>query len=87
MTSRLPKPEISPKPAHLVAQLAKPKITSPKNGSLPQQQQLQNHQQASPKSSTSSESSTPGTASMLKSTLKRITKLTSSPVSRSQSFR
>jgi len=83
MTSRLPKPEISPKPAHLVAQLAKPKIPSPKNAV----QTSPKNQSENNASNSSSTNTSPGTASMLKSTLKRITKLTTSPVSRSQSFR
>jgi hypothetical protein len=68
--SRLPKPEISPKPAHLVAQLATGRpIVSPKN-------------EAALKIPGG------GTASMLKSTLSRMTKLTTSPaVNRSNSFK
>ena len=71
---------------NLVAQLAKPKIPSPKNA-VQTSPKNQNENNTNNSSNNSSTNTSPGTASMLKSTLKRITKLTTSPVSRSQSFR
>ena len=66
--SRLPKPEISPKPAHLVAQLKHHKMVEPLKKEEPPKKEV-------------------GTGAMLKSTLKRMTKLTTSPVTRTNSFK
>ena len=69
--SRLPKPEISPKPAYLVAQLAKHKMVESKVETTKKE----------------TEKPKEGTGAMLKSTLKRMTKLTTSPVTRTNSFK
>ena len=71
--SRLPKPEISPKPAHLVAQLAKHKMVEPKVETATKKSEEKPVKE--------------GTGAMLKSTLKRMTKLTTSPVTRTNSFK
>lgn len=82
--SKLPKPEISPKPAFLAAQLAKPKIeksASPDHGKIPEVKAAA----AAPENS--GKIPEKAATSMLKSTLKRMTKLTTSPLNRSSSFR
>ena len=71
--SRLPKPEIAQKPAHLVAQLAKHKMIEPK---------IEVAKKPEPEKPAKE-----GTSAMLKSTLKRMTKLTTSPVTRTNSFK
>merc|ERR1719357_1359997 len=82
--SRLPKPEIQPKPAHLVAQLAKHKVPSPVSNHITTNT-TERDKRSSPPSSSSPNSAT--ASAMLKSTLKRMTKLTTSPVNRSSSFK
>ena len=77
--SRLPKPEISPKPAYLAAQLAKHKMVESSTES-----KIGKHKIVDPKPETKKEV---GTGAMLKSTLKRMTKLTTSPVTRTNSFK
>lgn len=83
--SRLPKPkpEIQPKPAHLVAQLAKHKVPVPVASPTSPTTLEKDKKSTSPSSSPNNVTA----SAMLKSTLKRMTKLTTSPVSRSSSFK